>query len=294
MNLRPLRSVWSRLTQSTLATLPPASVLVTGASGYVATSIRHELCTEFGNVRLTDCVPLPVSIDEGREHFLLADLANADRVLEVVRGVQQIVHLGAYSGDARIENLTDPNVHGVTHLLDAAVAQGVSRVVLMSSMHVLGLYRRGEVVTPHSVPRPDSFYALTKLYAESLARLYHERHGLSVVIVRPGHVMERAQDAEPNNWVSGSDLARLIVLALRADNIGCEVWHAVASAGANDATHADLARRFGFQFSPAPVDAEDVEAALHRWYPDDTLARLYRGGAFASGRVKEATDLMTQ
>lgn len=261
------------------------SVLVTGAAGQVGSWIRPALRANFDQIRLTDYVSLPSVAGGVREHFQMCDLTDANAVMEAAHGVQQIVHLGALSKDSTIERISPPNILGVTHLLDAAIALGVRRVVLISSMHVLGMYRRDERVTVDSPPRPDSLYALTKLYGEELARLYHERHGLSVVIVRPGHVTERAQDAEPDNWVSADDLARLVVLALKADVIGFEVWHAVTSADADDPTHRDLARRFGFQFSPKPAAEEDLDSALRRWYPDDELARRYRGGVFASGRA---------
>jgi uronate dehydrogenase len=268
------------------SSLPSANVLVTGAAGRVSTMIRSELRANFQNIRLTDRIGLPAnSPSTDAETFARCELSDDADVAHVVRGVERIVHLGAYATDGHIDTLAPSNINGVNNVLNAAVAHGVRRVVLMSSMHVVGLYRRDEPVSALSEPRPDSLYGLTKLHAEQLAELYHRRHGLSVVIIRPGHVTPDPTKAEPNNWTSPNDLARLVVLALNADNLGCEVWHAMTSTDPLDHTHVDLANRFGFQFTPRPESDAHEASALMRWYPSDEMARLYRGGAFASGKA---------
>ncbi len=268
--------------------LAPASVLMTGAAGEIGRLLRPTLRATYSGVRLTDRDPIDACTDG--EQFAWVDLARTEAVNRVVEGVQSIVHLGAMSKDGSIEALAPANVYGVTHLLDSAVKHGVKRVVLASSMHVVGLYRREHPVSCMSAPRPDSLYGLTKCYAELLARLYHERHGLSVVILRLGHVTHHREDAEPGNWLNADDLVRLVLLAIQADPIGCEVWHALTDGEADDPTHEELARRFGFEFSLRSTHVSDQTEALRRWYPDDEVARTFRGGIFASGRAVRKAD----
>ncbi|MGV3709318.1 MAG: NAD-dependent epimerase/dehydratase family protein [Gemmatimonas sp.] len=276
---------WIRNTHS--SSLPAAEVVITGAAGRVSTMIRGELRDRFATVRLTDRVQLPaVAPLAANETFAQCELSKDAEVMNVMQDARSIVHLGAYATDGSMGVLAPSNIHGVANMLEAAAVHNVRRVVLVSSMHVLGLYRRDEPVSASSEPRPDSLYGLTKLHAEQMAHFYHRTRGLSVVVLRPGHITTDPTDAEPCNWTSASDFARLIALALTAEGIGYEVWHAMTSADAADPTHTELARRFGFDFSPRPACDAQATEALMRWYPDDETARTYRGGVFASGRAR--------
>jgi uronate dehydrogenase len=264
--------------------LPPTALLVTGAAGGVATAVRATLRREFSDIRLTDR-RRPRQLARG-ERFVPAELADPAAVDRAVRGVSAIVHFGGIASDGTLSALAPSNVAGVDHLLDAAIRHRVRRVVLASSMHVCGKYARDEPVTAASPPRPDSCYAVTKLYAETRARSASTNAGLSVVVLRLGHVIGRREHAEPDNWLHPTDLARLLCVAVRAPDIGYECWHVVTDGDAAAESRAMLRERFGFAFTVvAPLDAVARAAALRWWYPDDPIARQYRGGVFASGRA---------
>jgi uronate dehydrogenase len=72
--------------------------------------------------------------------------------------------------------------------------------------------------------RPDSYYAVTKAFGEALARLYHDKHGISGVLVRIGSFQERPRDRRMlATWLSHRDAVHLFQRAVEAENVGCAI-----------------------------------------------------------------------
>jgi UDP-glucose 4-epimerase len=110
---------------------------------------------------------------------LTGDVSDPDAIRRAVRGADVVVHLAA------LLHLVDPapalrgeyervNAGGTAAVIDAALAEDVSRVVLMSTIAVYGHGTRARL-DEESPPHPDTFYAETKLAAERLA-LTARRH----------------------------------------------------------------------------------------------------------------------
>lgn len=254
-------------------------VLVTGAAGIVALAIRPHLVAAGVPLRLSDIrsvEPLGTS-----ETFVRADLRNAREVSDAVAGCSGIIHLGGIAKDVDFDRLLDVDARGVTHVLEAAVRHGVPRVVLASSAHVLGFYRRDEPLTAGSPPRPDSRYALVKLFAEQAGALFAAKHGLRVCCLRLGHVVPARENAEPGGWIAPEDVARLACLGLKHPDIGFDIIHAVAPYEGDDDLQRDLQRRFGFTFRHAGTSYPAALDAVDRHF-GDPISRALRGGVFAS------------
>ncbi|MBD0709247.1 MULTISPECIES: NAD-dependent epimerase/dehydratase family protein [unclassified Streptomyces] len=257
----------------------PRTVLLTGAAGNIGTPMR-ELLPPYGYaLRLLDVVPVP-----GAPDAVLADLADRAALREAVRGVDAIVHLAGISLEASFEEVLAANVVGTRNLYEAARAEGVRRVVLASSNHAVGFTRRpraGEPPVPVGTPhRPDTFYGLSKCFAEDLAQLYWDLHGVETVSVRIG-----ACFPEPTSvrnlalWLSPADCARLLHAALTAGDVGHTV---VYGSSANTRGWWDLsgARALGY----APRDDSERYArrliAEQGLPPEGSADDLYVGGRF--------------
>ena len=76
------------------------------------------------------------------------------------------------------------NIVGAYNVYEAARQRGVKRIVFASSNHVIGFYSQGETITPQALPRPDSYYGLSKAFGENLAQFYFDRYGLETVSLR--------------------------------------------------------------------------------------------------------------
>lgn len=233
------------------------TVLVTGAAGGVARRLVPGLRTAYA-LRLTDRRPHPDAITGD-----LTDPAFARRMCE---GVDAVVHLAADADpDQPWQALRSPNADAVVTVLDGAVAAGVPRVVLASSLHALGGHadagRTG--VGEDAPPFPCCVYGSLKVFAENLGRLYASQHDLSVVCLRLGGVSDRpmARSWLPG-WLSGPDLVRLVTGALTAD-----VRYGVYS-GTSANTAANLWRRDRAEADLGYHPADD-SAAYADEAPDD-------------------------
>jgi GDP-4-dehydro-6-deoxy-D-mannose reductase len=154
--------------------------VVTGARGFVGRHLTRHLTALHVDV-------VPLDVDDARPVDITDRDAVARRIAEespdVVYHLAARSHVGASwtDGDA----LTDVNVGGTRAVVDACVAAGVGRVLVVGSAEEYG------AVDPHSIPvgeqtecRPVSPYGKSKLAAEAIALDAHRRHGLPAVCTR--------------------------------------------------------------------------------------------------------------
>lgn len=222
------------------------------------------------------------------EEAVLCELQDHAAMTGAMRDVDAVLHLGAASLEATMDALIGPNIIGVTNVLEAARAANVRRVVLASSMHVLGLYNRFESIRPDSAPRSDSRYAVTKVFAEQLGWLFAEKWNMGVACLRIGHVMEERNEADPGSWISPRDLAALVRVALEHPEIGFEIFHAVAPYTGDDCGQLAMERRFGMTFKDDGGTYAEALRNTEQHFRHDERARLYRGGSFASSDWEKA------
>jgi nucleoside-diphosphate-sugar epimerase len=121
------------------------------------------------------------------------DLSDQGAIREAVTGCQAAFHVAA-AYEVGIPRRARPamyeaNVVGTRHVLDAAIDEGVERIVYVSTIGAFG-NTRGKVVDEtyrHPMERFTSYYEETKALAHHVARERIER-GAPVLIVQPGGV----------------------------------------------------------------------------------------------------------
>ena len=178
--------------------------------------------------------------------------------------------------------LQEANVTNVAALLAQAERAGIRRIALASTMHVMGLYRRDERVTPRMLPRPDSLAAVTKLTGEQVGQWHAARTHARVVSVRIGCFKPTREESEPCSWIGPEDLARLFHHVLMHPRGNAPIVHAVAPHFGDDCGQRALWWRHGFRFEHRSESRRRSLQRLSWWYPSDPIACRYRGGEFAS------------
>ncbi|MGW0230322.1 NAD-dependent epimerase/dehydratase family protein [Actinopolymorpha singaporensis] len=261
------------------------SVLLTGAAGNVARLLLPGLAGY--SLRLTDrpdragSIPAdsagtaPVgtdaapAADPGSVEVRPGDLADPGFVADVVAGMDTVVHLAADpSPQASWEDLRGPNFDVVASVLDAALAAGVRRVVLASSVHAMGAYvRRGEVpIDPAWPPSPCCLYGASKAFTEAIGRTYAYRTDLSVVCLRFGGVQPRPGSVGGlPSWIGPEDLRALVVGAVEADaaKVPFGVYHGISANTRHEWDTGNATADLGY----AP--AQDSEAFADSVDPDE-------------------------
>jgi uronate dehydrogenase len=203
---------------------------VTGAAGNMGRLLRPLLRAPGRVLRLADVVEVEDIVDG--EEAVACDVTDPSAVAKAVQDVDAILHLGGISTEAGFDDVLDVNVVGTHNMLRAAVDAGVPRIILASSNHAVGYYRRsvdGDDLPDELPARPDTYYGWSKAAVESLGALFHHRFGIDVVALRIGTCF-----AEPigsrglSTWLAPADAARLLEACLSAPDVGFRVVWAVS------------------------------------------------------------------
>jgi len=166
-------------------------VLVTGATGFTGGHLAQHLISTGDEVRALvrpksrakfDASPLP---SRGVIPFE-GDLVDAASLRRAVADVDVVYHIAATYREAGQPDSAYRaiNIEGTKHLLDAARAAAVKRVVHCSTGGVHG-HIANPPATEDAPFNPGDVYQDTKLEAEQLARQFGDAHGLDVVVARP-------------------------------------------------------------------------------------------------------------
>jgi uronate dehydrogenase len=263
-------------------------VLLTGAAGGVGRRLRRLLPPLYPELRLTDIVT-PADLAPG-EVFAAADLAVMDQVEAVVDGVEGIVHLGGHSVEGPWETILQANIIGCYNLFEAARRKGVKRVVFASSNHAVGFYPRQRRIGTDVTVRPDSRYGVSKAFGEALGALYADKHGLRVLCLRIGHVLEAPVDRRRLSiWLSPEDLVQLVRIGLEHPELRYEIFYGASS---NERSWWDNARAFAFGYRPTgrAEDHRDRALAAEACRPRDPVGDFFQGGPFCSDEFDGPTD----
>lgn len=179
-----------------------ATVLITGASGFVGLALAEHLLARGDHVVGYDLAPPPAialrafAALPGRFEAVRGDVRDAAAIGRALRdhGVERAVLLAALTADAARERATpqaifEVNVGGVLAALDAAASAGVARVVLGSSGAVYGAsgYATTTPLDELDTPlRPEGLYGISKQAAEAAAARLAMLHGIDLRIGRLG------------------------------------------------------------------------------------------------------------
>lgn len=256
------------------------NVLITGSAGHIGGTLRRGFAGRYRLLRLVDLAPQP---EAGTgEECLTLDLADLDATTEACRGIDCVVHLAGVASEpaeAAWDKLLPANIVATYNLFEAARRAGVKRVVYASSNHVVGFYRRDRVVGVDALPRPDTIYGVSKVFGESLGRLYADKHGISVACLRIGSFREEPEDCRQlATWLSPGDGVRLVGRCIDAPDIHFGIVYGVSDNAGCFWTNAGV-EWLGF----SPKDRPDPEGArVLAAAEEGPLARMFHGGTYCS------------
>jgi len=221
-------------------------VLITGASGLIGTLTVKGLGDTYDfsalNRRPVEGIPC-----------LQADIVDAAAIRPAFEGIDTVLHLAAYTSDVEDwEGTMSVTVMGTLNVFRAAQEAGVKRVVFMSSGSTMcgyewyegspyGMMARGEydqvpaqweMVDYTWPPRPDSPYAVGKLFGEACGRFFSDRYGMSVIVIRLGAVLDTDRPKLRRHfpgYLSHADAVQMIDKCLSApDSLKYDIFDAIS------------------------------------------------------------------
>ncbi len=245
----------------------PLTVLITGASGFIGLNLLealgplpHRVVGLADRLVPDEAGPIPARVGPAAT-LEIADVRDADAVAAVLRRHRPdlVIHTAAVTAGpererAEARTVIDVNIGGTQSVLDACSATGVGRLVQVSSGAVYGPATFGPDPLDETTPvAPTTYYGITKLAAEQLARRHGELHDLEVVVARlsavfgpweyPTGVRDfmspmlqmiraardgspiRLVDDRPRNWVYAPDAARALVTLAFKPELGHDCYN---------------------------------------------------------------------
>jgi uronate dehydrogenase len=259
----------------------PSRILLTGAAGIVGTALRPILGTRYDHVLLTDIVSIQDLLPN--ESYQQADLRELHALEKLCAQVDGIIHLGGMVGAAYgFEDVLGPNIIGSHHLFEAAMRQGVKRVIYASSHHVVGFVPRGSCLDHRSAPRPNGEYALSKAFGEAAASYYADKFGLEILSIRIGYMGDDlSKERRLHTWVSARDLAQLIHIGLTHPELHHEIVYGVSEVPQPFFDNQN-ATRLGYVPQDRVLDHIQIPEIFDRQPDLSTIEEGVVGGGFAT------------
>jgi len=249
------------------------TVLITGATGDVGTHLARELAGKY-KLKLSDRRALKA------KNFVKADVSRMAEALRITKGVDAIVHLGGYSVEGPWESILQANIIGCYNVFEAARRNGVKRIVFPTSNHAVGFYRRDETIDDKVYPRPDSRYGVSKVFGEALGRLYADKYGMEMFMIRIGNVNPVPIDKRRLSiWISPRDIAQLVSIGIDRPDIKFEIVYGISG---NKRAWYDNTNAFRLGYKPQDDSEPYAEEILKKEKPGNPIAERYQGGIFCA------------
>lgn len=206
-------------------------VLLLGAAGGIGSAIRSGLAGRYDLMRLADVAPLRPAAPG--EETLKVDLLDLDSLITAMAGIDCVIHMAGVPVEPEAgawEKVLPANIVGVHNLFEAARIAGVRRVLFASSHHAAGFHRRETSTAQTLVPRPDSYYGVSKVFGEAMGRMYADKFDLQVLSLRIGAYRERPSDPRQLAvWISPRDMVELVRCGIEAPDFGYATVYGVSN-----------------------------------------------------------------
>ena len=159
-----------------------APVVVTGAAGFIGRALVERLAAR--GAKVVAVVRQPAALAPGVEQRAVGDITASTDWSGLLAGARAVVHLAsrAHAAIADEQRWIESESAASAALARAARGAGLARIVLMSSIKVLGEASGDLPLRAHQPPAPEDVYGLAKWRMEEAMRA---AAGEALVIIRP-------------------------------------------------------------------------------------------------------------
>ncbi len=165
------------------------SVLIIGGAGYIGSALVPKLLKDGFKVRILDILAygddaIAPFLNHPKVELIKADFRQVDSVVNAVKGMSSVVHLGAIVGDpacAIDENMTiEINLMATRMIAEVCKGLGVKRFVFASTCSVYGA--SDEILNEDSELNPVSLYARSKIACEQVLNKMADDQFMPVIL----------------------------------------------------------------------------------------------------------------
>ncbi|MGA1839240.1 MAG: NAD-dependent epimerase/dehydratase family protein [bacterium] len=299
---------------------PWRNVAITGAAGFVGSTLVRELVQNGINVIAFDILPLDkwTRVNDLLKHNLLnciqLDIKDDEKFIENIRGQDILFHLAAATDMARgaYDQYWDLNngILPTIHVLVSLTKIGGIPLVYTSSSAVYGLLTSKKPAREIDGPLlPISTYGAGKLAGEGLVSSFAALHGFPATIIRPGTIIGRQMDhgvipsfiaqvkkngnikvlgdgAQARSFIIVEELVKAMLYLAAYNNNGIEVYN-ISSKGITSVS--DIAK---IVVSVSGIDSESISFGTEKsgWKGDVPLVALDIGKLLSTGWNVSTSD----
>ena len=260
-------------------------VLVTGAAGNIGSYFAEHSHAKY-DLRLLVHDSDNASKIEGFGEIVVGDISNLDRMKELCRGIDTVVHLAANpSPNAAWDDALNINIVGTYNTFVAAKANHCRRFIYASSIHAVSGYPADVQVKTSEPVNPGDLYGVTKCFGEALGRYMAEKEDLSTIALRIGAFQppESAESEEGlgmiDAFISQRDLNQLIERCIDVENLKFAIFHGLSDNRFKRLDISDARALVGY----AP---QDDAFALNVKLKDLNLSEVVHSHSLADGKQK--------
>ncbi len=214
-------------------------LLITGSSGIIGKVLQKGLADSF-EIYGADLNP------NENTNFYKVDISDYKQISSVLRDIVPVPYIIHLAGDSNLNaiwgSVLKNNIIGTKNVYEASKAYNVKKIVFASSTHVTGGYEKiilnpqnekgKEIVTTNDEINPDSFYAVSKIFGEAIARLYWELYSIKSICLRIGTVLSdndpTKDERHGKTWLSHKDLIQLVKKSILS-NVKFAIYYGVSN-----------------------------------------------------------------
>ena len=255
-------------------------LVLTGAAGRLGSYLREPLSKLADEFISTDLVDDIGTLYPG-ERYIKADLADYAAIASVLEGAEMVVHFGAIGDEAPFNDILNSNIVGAYNIWEAAYQHGLRRVVYASSIHAVGMHKRQDFIGVDAPHRPDTYYGLSKCFAEDLGSMYWDKRGLESVCLRILSCAKVTGTRALGTWLSYDDLIQLVERSIDTPTTGFSVVYGVSN---NDRAPVDNSKASFLGYKPKDNAEQYAQSILadDRHTDNTDPIHMLHGGPFAA------------
>ncbi len=174
-------------------------ILVTGSAGHLGEALVRTLQQSEHNAIGLDILPSPFTSRVG-------SIVDRDFVRQSMQGIDVVLHAATLHKPHVLthsfQDFIDTNISGTNNLLEEAIQAGVKTFIFTSTTSTFGDAMKplpggpATWITEEVTPIPKNIYGVTKIAAENLCKLFHQRYKLPCLILRTSRFFPEADDQE--------------------------------------------------------------------------------------------------
>jgi len=260
-------------------------VLVTGAAGNIGSYFAEHSNKKYDLRLVVRDADDRAKIERFGE-IVTGDITDLDRMKEVCRDVDTVLHLAANpSPSTAWEDALKVNIAGTYNTYVAAKVNGCRRFIYASSIHAVSGYPPDVQVKTSEPVNPGDLYGVTKCFGEALGRYMAEKEGLSTIALRIG-AFQPPETAESEKglalidaFVSRRDLNQLIEKCIDVENLKFAIFHGLSNNRFKRLDISDAKALVGYQ-------PQDDAFALNEKTKGLRLSEVVQAHSLADGKQK--------